>query len=157
MSKAVPNLINVDCKTIQCEYERVVRLCRRCNFPGHHVNECETQQCERCDEWGHLRSKAACKRCGGDHAVVRCKVKTYSSVAQRFSSLWVPDSAEGNARRESAPNPEDAHKQGKGSDSQSAPNDAEVHENGEGRSDSVEAPLSEAGGTHRPTPSKKSA
>lgn len=24
MSKAVPNLIKVDCKTIQCEYERVV-------------------------------------------------------------------------------------------------------------------------------------
>lgn len=142
MSKAVPNLFKVDGKTVQCEYEGVVRLCRRCNFPGHHASECTTQQCERCDEWGHLRCKAACKRCGGDHAFVRCKVKTYSSVAQRSSSSRAPDSAESNAQVESAPNPADTQEGGKGSDSQAAPNVAEVQEKGEAGSESAEAPSS---------------
>lgn len=113
MSKAYPNLFKVDGKTIQCEYEGVVRLCRRCNLPGHHANKCSTPQCARCDEWGHLRCKAACKRCGGERTTVRCKVKTYSSAAQRFSPLQAPDSAEGNAREQSALNQADTHKQGK--------------------------------------------
>lgn len=97
MNKAVPNLLKVDGRNIQCEYEGVVRLCRRCNLPGHHASECTTPQCERCNEWGHPCWETACKRCGD-------KVKTYSSVAQWSSSSQgererTPTSADATASR----------------------------------------------------------
>ncbi|KAL1436938.1 hypothetical protein MTO96_049235 [Rhipicephalus appendiculatus] len=44
MSQPVPNLFKVDGRTVQCEYEGVVRLCRRCLLPGHIRKQCETLQ-----------------------------------------------------------------------------------------------------------------
>ncbi|KAH7983086.1 hypothetical protein HPB52_009123 [Rhipicephalus sanguineus] len=76
MARPIPNLL-------PCEYDGVVRLCRRCFFPGHHAADCKVPQCERCAEFGHARCEVACKRCGDDHALSACKARTYSSVAAR--------------------------------------------------------------------------
>ncbi|KAL1429148.1 hypothetical protein MTO96_016592 [Rhipicephalus appendiculatus] len=97
MSQPVPNLFKVDGKTIQCEYEGVVRLCRRCLLPEHIRKQCETPQCERCNEFGHLRCKAPCKRCGGDHAVLLCKQK-YSSRAWGASAPQATTSGTASTR-----------------------------------------------------------
>ncbi|KAH7959996.1 hypothetical protein HPB49_016062 [Dermacentor silvarum] len=81
MARPVPNLLRVGDRVIQCEYEGVARLCRRCNLEGHHAVACETPKCVRCEQFGHESCDAACVRCGGDHAVSSCPVRTYSSVA----------------------------------------------------------------------------
>ncbi|KAH7969253.1 hypothetical protein HPB52_016298 [Rhipicephalus sanguineus] len=83
MARPVPNLLPVGSRIVQCEYDGVVRQCRRCFFPGHHAADCKVPQCERCAEFGHARCEAVCKRCGEDHALSACKVRTYSSVAAR--------------------------------------------------------------------------
>ncbi|KAH6948407.1 hypothetical protein HPB50_024240 [Hyalomma asiaticum] len=83
MNCPVPNLLKVDGRFAQCEYEGVVRLCRRCNLAGHHADACTTPRCARCAEFGHAECDAACKRCGGDHAVSACRARTYSSVTAR--------------------------------------------------------------------------
>ncbi|KAH6938915.1 hypothetical protein HPB50_014840 [Hyalomma asiaticum] len=62
MNCPVPNLLKVDGRFAQCEYEGVVRLCRRCNLAGHHADACTTP---RCAEFGHAECDVACKRCGG--------------------------------------------------------------------------------------------
>lgn len=81
MARPVPNLLRVGDRVIQCEYEGVARLCRRCNLEGHHAVACETPKCVRCEQFGHESCDAACVRCGGDRAVSSCPVRTYSSVA----------------------------------------------------------------------------
>ncbi|KAH7977336.1 hypothetical protein HPB49_000702 [Dermacentor silvarum] len=81
MARPVPNLLRVGDRVIQCEYEGVARLCRRCNLEGHHAVACETPKCVRCEQFGHESCDAACVRCGGDDAVSSCPVRTYSSVA----------------------------------------------------------------------------
>ncbi|KAH7978721.1 hypothetical protein HPB49_006546 [Dermacentor silvarum] len=81
MAWRVPNLLRVGDRVIQCEYEGVARLCRRCNLEGHHAVACETPKCVRCEQFGHESCDAACVRCGGDHAISSCLVRTYSSVA----------------------------------------------------------------------------
>ncbi|KAH6919430.1 hypothetical protein HPB50_029576 [Hyalomma asiaticum] len=83
MVRPVPNLLRVEDKVVMCEYEGVVRLCRRCSLPGHHAAECETPKCERCGKFGHQTCSAACTRCGGDHGVFSCRVRTFASVATR--------------------------------------------------------------------------
>lgn len=83
MARPVPNLLRVGERVVQCEYEGVVRLCRRCNLAGHHAAACDTPQCARCEQFGHASCDAACVRCGGDHAVSACSVRTYSSVTAR--------------------------------------------------------------------------
>ncbi|XP_049514299.1 uncharacterized protein LOC119432645 [Dermacentor silvarum] len=54
---------------------------KTCNLEGHHAVACETPKCVRCEQFGHESCDAACVRCGGDHAVSSCPVRTYSSVA----------------------------------------------------------------------------
>ncbi|KAH7941114.1 hypothetical protein HPB49_010091 [Dermacentor silvarum] len=81
MARPVPNLLRVGDRVIQCEYEGVAPFCRRCNLEGHHAVACETPKCVRCEQFGHESCDAACVRCGGDHAVSSCSVRTYSSVA----------------------------------------------------------------------------
>ncbi|XP_065311909.2 uncharacterized protein [Dermacentor albipictus] len=83
MARPVPNLLRVGERVVQCEYEGVVRLCRRCNLAGHHAAACDAPQCARCAQFGHASCDAACVRCGGDHAVSACSVRTYSSVTAR--------------------------------------------------------------------------
>ncbi|KAH7940977.1 hypothetical protein HPB49_008641 [Dermacentor silvarum] len=81
MARPIPNFLRVGDRVIQCEYEGVARLCRRCNLEGHHAVACETPKCVRSEQFGHESCDAACVRCGGDHAVSSCPVRTYSSVA----------------------------------------------------------------------------
>ncbi|KAH7979997.1 hypothetical protein HPB49_012477 [Dermacentor silvarum] len=81
MARLVPNLLRVGDRVVQCEYEGVAWLCRRCNLEGHHAVACETPKCTRCEQFGHESCDAACVRCGGDHAVSSCPVRTYSPVA----------------------------------------------------------------------------
>ncbi|KAH7980630.1 hypothetical protein HPB49_017756 [Dermacentor silvarum] len=81
MARPVPNLLRVGDRVEQCEYEGVARLCRRCNLEGHHAVACETPKCARCEQFGHENCHAACVRCGGDHAISSCPVRTYSLVA----------------------------------------------------------------------------
>ncbi|KAH7981234.1 hypothetical protein HPB49_022484 [Dermacentor silvarum] len=81
MARPVPNLLRVGDRVVQCEYEGVARLCRRCNLEGHHAVACETPKCVRCEQLGHESCDAACVRCGGDHAVSSCPLRTYPSVA----------------------------------------------------------------------------
>ncbi|KAH6920360.1 hypothetical protein HPB50_028652 [Hyalomma asiaticum] len=83
MIRSVPNLLRVEDKVVMYEYEGVVRFCRRCSLPGHHAAECETPKCERCGKFGHQTCSAACTRCGGDHGVFSCRVRTFASVATR--------------------------------------------------------------------------
>ncbi|KAL1426856.1 hypothetical protein MTO96_017933 [Rhipicephalus appendiculatus] len=139
MSQAIPNLFKVDGKTISCEYEGVVRLCRRSLFPGHHAAQCETPVCERCDEYEHLCCKAACKRCGGDHKVLLCKQKTYSLATSQSSAPQATTSATVGARIEEFPTIEDSVKEGQQkTEKQSAP--VEVHENGAGVPEPAKVP-----------------
>ena len=97
MARPIPNLLPVGDRIVQCEYDGVVRQCRRCFFPGHHAADCKVPQCERCGEFGHARCLAVCPRCGEDHPLSACKVRTYSSVAARapaaFSSTQVTSGA----------------------------------------------------------------
>ncbi|KAH7980469.1 hypothetical protein HPB49_016361 [Dermacentor silvarum] len=81
MARPVPNLLRFGDRIVQCEYDGVARLCRRCNLEGHHAVACETPKCARCEQFGHESCHAACVRCGGDHAISSCPVRTYSSVA----------------------------------------------------------------------------
>ncbi|KAH7941277.1 hypothetical protein HPB49_011542 [Dermacentor silvarum] len=81
MVQPVPNLLRVGDKVVQCEYEGVARLCHRCNLEGHHAVVCETPKCARCEQFGHENCHMACVRCGGDHVISSCPVRTYSSVA----------------------------------------------------------------------------
>ncbi|KAH6920844.1 hypothetical protein HPB50_028172 [Hyalomma asiaticum] len=100
MARPVPNLLRVEEKVVMCEYEGVVRLCRRCGLPGHHAAECETPKCERCGKFGHQTCSAACTRCGGDHGVFSCRVRTFASVAShaptRRETGGVPAESEEN-------------------------------------------------------------
>ncbi|KAH7960489.1 hypothetical protein HPB49_020297 [Dermacentor silvarum] len=59
---------------------RRIRMEMACNLEGHHAVACETPKCVRCEQFGHESCDAACVRCGGDHAVSTCPVRTYSSV-----------------------------------------------------------------------------
>ncbi|KAH7939895.1 hypothetical protein HPB52_018877 [Rhipicephalus sanguineus] len=86
MARPVPNLLPVGSRIVQCEYDGVVRLCRRCFFPGHHAADCKVPQCERCAEFGHARCEAVCKRCGDDHALSACKVTSGAAEGQEAPS-----------------------------------------------------------------------
>ncbi|KAH6938549.1 hypothetical protein HPB50_010473 [Hyalomma asiaticum] len=100
MARPVPNLLRVEDKVVMCEYDGVVRLCRRCSLPGHHAAECETPKCERCGKFGDQTCSAACAHCGGDHGVFSCQVRTFASVASRTptrgESSGVPAESEEN-------------------------------------------------------------
>ncbi|KAH7956178.1 hypothetical protein HPB52_006659 [Rhipicephalus sanguineus] len=104
VAQPAPNLLPVGERIVLCEYDGAVRQCRRCFFTGHHAADCEVPQCERCAEYGQARCEAICKRCGGDHALSACKVRTYSSIAARTpacsSSTQV---ASGTAETQGAP------------------------------------------------------
>ncbi|KAK8784546.1 hypothetical protein V5799_009089 [Amblyomma americanum] len=92
MSRPVPNLLKVADKTVQCEYEGVVRVCRKCEVEGHLSATCTAPQCSRCMKFGHDSCDAPCPRCGGDHRV-DCTARTYSSVAAVSQAATVPSDA----------------------------------------------------------------
>lgn len=48
MKSPVPNFLEIIDTTVQCEFEGVVRVCRRCGHEGHFGASCDTPQCVRC-------------------------------------------------------------------------------------------------------------
>ncbi|KAK8781162.1 hypothetical protein V5799_017498 [Amblyomma americanum] len=80
MKRAVPNFLDVIDATVQCEYEGVVRVCRKCGAQGHMGANCETPQCVRCGAYGHETCEAACPKCGEDHDMRACKKRTFVSI-----------------------------------------------------------------------------
>ncbi|KAH7972832.1 hypothetical protein HPB52_017786 [Rhipicephalus sanguineus] len=86
MREAVPNILDVDGHTIRCDYDGVVRLCRKCRIAGHEKAKCVTPRCERCEQWGHPNCNAPCKRCGGDHIPRLCKQRLYSEATSGSSA-----------------------------------------------------------------------
>ncbi|KAH8019490.1 hypothetical protein HPB51_019829 [Rhipicephalus microplus] len=79
----VPNITDVDGHVVRCEYDGVVRFCRKCMLPGHERKKCTTPRCARCKKWGHPTCDAPCKRCGGDHPPHLCKQRLYSEATTR--------------------------------------------------------------------------
>lgn len=86
MATAVPNLIQLRDLIIQCEYEGVVRICRRCHRTGHHAVKCTVPQCVRCGEYGHDQCARKCKHCGGDHDSSACKARSSAAPPVASSS-----------------------------------------------------------------------
>lgn len=96
LSSPVPNITDVNGHVVRCKYDGVARLCRKCRLPGQERKKCATQQCTRCEQWGHptcdartlqalwwgspstpLQAKAVL---GGNH-VVQCAAKVEPSTA----------------------------------------------------------------------------
>ncbi|KAK8757743.1 hypothetical protein V5799_004626 [Amblyomma americanum] len=90
MSRPVPNLLKVSGKTVQCEYESVVSVCRKCAAEGHISAMCTAPQCSHCMKFGHNSCDAPCPKCGGDHRVADCTARMYSSVAAVSQATIVP-------------------------------------------------------------------
>lgn len=150
MREAVPNILDIEGHTVRCEYDGVVRLCRRCRHAGHEKAKCDTPRCERCEQWGHPSCSAPCKRCGGDHNLRLCKQRLYSEATMRSSQPLVQPPSTDSARVEDAPRPQGSENVGtQGHEKQSAPKAVEVQQpSGENESEQVE--------TH-PTASQKQA
>ncbi|XP_077484379.1 uncharacterized protein LOC144094319 [Amblyomma americanum] len=83
MKSALPNFLQVAEFTVQCEYEGVARVCRRCGSRDHVRAACDVPLCARCGVFGHATCELPCPQCGGDHAVAKCATRTFASVAKR--------------------------------------------------------------------------
>ncbi|KAL3184388.1 hypothetical protein MRX96_031939 [Rhipicephalus microplus] len=94
----VPNITDVDGHVVRCEYDGVVRLCRKCMLPGHERKKCTTPARARCEHWGHPTCDAPCKRCGGDHPPHLCKQRLYSEATTRSSVPQVEPPTVGRGR-----------------------------------------------------------
>lgn len=86
MAQPVPNFLGIGRHVVQCEYDGVLRVCRRCNEGGHMAIECTAVQCSRCRLFGHEGETctSACTRCGGDHPFVQCPNKLFTDVVQSY-------------------------------------------------------------------------
>ncbi|KAH7971844.1 hypothetical protein HPB52_003467 [Rhipicephalus sanguineus] len=138
MCEGVPNILDVEGHTIRCEYDGVVRLCRKCRLAGHEKAKCVTP---RCEQWGHPNCSAPCKRCGGDHISRLCKQRLYSEATTRSSAPQAQPPNTDSAWVEDVPMPRDSGNEGEqGKENQSAPGAAEVQESEVRESEPVEAP-----------------
>ncbi|KAH7982057.1 hypothetical protein HPB52_002780 [Rhipicephalus sanguineus] len=108
MREGVPNILDVDGHTIRCEYDGVVRLCRKCRLAGHEKAKCVTPRCERCE-------------------------LLYSEAISRSSAPQVQPPSTDSAGVEDAQTTQSSDKEGSEQrENQSAPGAAEVQES-EGR------------------------
>lgn len=93
MSKPIPNYLKVHARdrswVVQCEYQGVVRVCRKCGREGHLNSNCTTPKCSRCGAFGHDSCEQPCPRCYGDHPVTMCRKKTFAA-ALGYSRGLVP-------------------------------------------------------------------
>ncbi|KAK8758119.1 hypothetical protein V5799_004248 [Amblyomma americanum] len=83
MKSALPNFLQVAEFTVQCEYEGVARVCRRCGSRDHVRAACDVPLCACCGVFGHATCELPCPQCGGDHAVAKCETRTFASIAKR--------------------------------------------------------------------------
>lgn len=93
MERPVPNYlkVNAGCRAfvVQCEYQSVVRVYRKCGRDGHFSSNCNTPKCQRCGVFGHLSCTDPCPRCLSDHPLSECGRRT-SAAALGFSRGLVP-------------------------------------------------------------------
>lgn len=143
MREAVPNILDVEGHTIRCEYDGVVRLCRKCKLAGHEKAKCVTPRCERCEQWGHPNCNAPCKRCGGDHSPRLCKQRLYSEATSRSSAPQAQPPSTDSVRAEDAQTNQGSDKENaqakEGDANQFAPETVEVQESEGRESETVEA------------------
>ncbi|KAH7980390.1 hypothetical protein HPB49_015521 [Dermacentor silvarum] len=83
MKYPVPNFLDIIDTNVQCKFQVVVRVCRRCGHEGHFGASCDTPQCVRCGAYGHEVCKDPCPKCGEDHAVSKCEKRTFAAVASQ--------------------------------------------------------------------------
>ncbi|KAL3227102.1 hypothetical protein MRX96_024281 [Rhipicephalus microplus] len=117
---------------VEPKYDGVARLCRKCRLPGQERKKCATQQCTRCEQWGHptcdartlqalwwgspstpLQAKAVL---GGNH-VVQCAAKVEPSTA-------VSAEVQGAPALKGAPAPKTSDKGKQGETIQAGPGEA---------------------------------
>lgn len=86
MRSPVPNFLRIRGKRIIIRYPGMRRVCFRCGQSGHFKRACTALACERCGEVGHRTCERPCRRCGGDHSVKSCTVKTWASRVAAVSN-----------------------------------------------------------------------
>lgn len=93
MEKRVPNYLKVNAGNrsfvVQCEYQGVTRVCRKCGREGHLNSNCNTPKCTRCGVFGHESCTDPCPRCQADHPVNECRQRTFAA-ALGYSKGLVP-------------------------------------------------------------------
>ncbi|KAH8027307.1 hypothetical protein HPB51_004219 [Rhipicephalus microplus] len=122
----VPNITDVDGHVVRCEYDGVVRLCRKCRLRGHERKMCTTLWCARCQQWGYPTCDAPCKRCGGDHPPHLCKQRLCSEAATRPSVPQVAPPVVVSAEGQGAPAPTISDKGEQDKALEAAPGEAEA-------------------------------
>ncbi|KAH9361959.1 hypothetical protein HPB48_003632 [Haemaphysalis longicornis] len=83
MAQPVPNFLGIGRYVVQCEYEGVLRVCRRCNGSGHMAADCKALQCSRCGLFDAHKVEAcerSCPRCGGDHPIAKCPRPSFAQA-----------------------------------------------------------------------------
>lgn len=87
MAQPVPNFLGVGRHVVQCEYDGVLRVCRRCNASGHMASECKAVQCSRCgmfDAHEEEVCERSCPRCGGDHPIAKCPRRSFAQALTSY-------------------------------------------------------------------------
>lgn len=90
IQKEIPNFVQYNDKVIQCEYQGVKRVCRKCCLEGHLSSQCKTPKCSRCGYFGHESCGRPCPRCSENHPVTQCKKKTFAAALGYLRGL-TPD------------------------------------------------------------------
>lgn len=90
IQKEIPNFVQYKNKVLQCEYQGVRRVCRKCCLEGHLSSQCKTPKCKRCGAFGHELCDRPCSRCGQDHPLSQCKKKTFAAALGYLRGL-TPD------------------------------------------------------------------
>ncbi|KAH9378323.1 hypothetical protein HPB48_018876 [Haemaphysalis longicornis] len=119
MVQPVPNFLGVGRYVVQCEYEGVLRVCRRCNGSGHMAADCKALQCSRCglfDAHDIEVCERSCPRCGGDHPIAKCSRPSFSAGADSYRPVaphqlheaavhWQMDATRSNLDEQAWPTP----------------------------------------------------
>ncbi|KAH9359748.1 hypothetical protein HPB48_021307 [Haemaphysalis longicornis] len=119
MVQPVPNFLGVGRYVVQCEYEGVLRVCRRCNGSGHMAADCKALQCSRCglfDAHDIEACERPCPRCGGDHPIAKCSRPSFAQALTSYRPVgprqlheaavrWQMDATRSNLDEQAWPTP----------------------------------------------------
>lgn len=85
MVQPAPNFLGIGRHVVQCEYDSVLRVCRRCNS-SHMAVECKAVQCSRCMMFNDEAKTCdrACPRCGGDHLIDKCMRPSFAQTLTSY-------------------------------------------------------------------------
>ncbi|KAL3213163.1 hypothetical protein MRX96_007754 [Rhipicephalus microplus] len=84
----VPNITHVDGHVVRCEYDGVVRLCRKSRLPGHERKTWATPWCAWCQQWGasHLRRALKVLRRGSPSTLLQAEAVLGGSHAAQCAA-----------------------------------------------------------------------